>query len=169
MAIRVLKKYDGKKLAWLHAAERFAFLLLLMFLLFRFVLGVGWVSGHSMDPTYNEGTAVVYLRPLQSFEVGDVVAVRMAYGEFYIKRVVALGGDTITIENDALFINGEKENGPWVGAPTQEQSDAMAFPYTVPPRTYFVVGDNRPVSIDSRTFGAVSSSQILGRVLFSIG
>lgn len=166
---RILKKYDGRKLAWLHAGEWFAVVLLLVFLVFRFLLGVSWVDGKSMYPTLDDGNALVYLRVGSHYQVGDIVSVRMAYGEFYVKRVVAVGGDTVDIVDGQLYVNGQPEQGAWAGAETLPQSEAMRFPMQIPAGRYFVLGDNRPVSIDSRTFGAVSRSQIQGKIFFHLG
>lgn len=169
MAGRILKKYDARKGAWLKAGERFALLFLVIFLVFRFLIGISWVSGESMLPTLHDGAAVVYYRPESHYRVGDIVSVKMAYGEYYIKRVAAREGDTVDIVDGVLYVNGQPEQSPWAQGRTEPQSDAVSYPLKVAPGKLFVLGDNREGSIDSRTFGLISRSQTRGRILFHIG
>ena len=168
-ARRFLHKYDAQKGAWLKAAERFAVLLIAALLVSRFLLGVSMVSGESMYPTLNNGAVVVYSRVGSDYSRGDIVSLKMAYGEYYIKRVVAVAGDTVDLRGGILYVNDVPETGDWAHGLTEEQSEAVAFPLTVPEGRLFVMGDNREVSVDSRTFGAVAVSQIRGKVLFHIG
>lgn len=169
MSRRFMGKYDGKKGQWLKNAKQFALLFLVVFLIFRFLIGVSVVSGESMYPTLDDGTVVIYLRPVHSYRVGEIVSVRMAYGEYYIKRVVAVAGDTVDLVDGVAYINGEPESGDWVYGATEDQQSAVTYPLTVPEGKVFVMGDNREGSVDSRTFGCISASQTRGRILFHIG
>lgn len=169
MARRFLGKYDAKKGQWLKNGKHFALLLLIVFLIFRFLIGVSWVSGESMYPTLNNGAAVVYLRPVHNYQVGDIVSVRMAYGEYYIKRVAAVAGDRVELRDGVCYINGQPESGSWVCGRTEDQQSTVSYPLTVPAGRVFVMGDNREGSVDSRTFGCISASQTRGRILFHIG
>lgn len=169
MAGRILRKYDARKGAWLKAGERFALLLVAVFLIFRFLVGVSWVSGHSMEPTLQNGSVVVYYRGTRHYQVGDVVAIKMAYGEYYIKRVVAREGDTVDLRDGILYVNGEPEDSPWAQGVTEPEGEAVTYPLRVAPGKLFVLGDNREESVDSRTFGPVSRSQARGRILFHLG
>lgn len=169
MSGRFLGKYDGRKGAWLKAGKRFALLVAAIFILFRFVLGVGWVSGVSMQPTYRDGTMVVHFRLAKSYRVGDVASVKMPSGEYYIKRVVAVAGDTVELIDGRVYVNGVAETGAYVNGETLPQGEGVSYPLTVPNGRIFVLGDNRVDSVDSRSFGAVAISQTRGKILFSIG
>lgn len=167
MARRMLRKYDGYKGKWLKFGKRYALLILLLFLALRFLIGISWVSGDSMYPTLHNGETVIYLRTARSYEKGDIVSLRMAYGEYYIKRVVAVAGDSVDLHDGKLYINGEPD--PWAHGTTEPQENMVSYPFVVPEGKIFVVGDNREVSIDSRTFGSIALSQTLGKIVFHIG
>lgn len=167
MARRMLRRYDAYKRIWLKTAKQYVLLLAALFLVLRFLIGVGWVSGQSMYPALNDGAAVVYFRPVRRFEAGDIVSVKMAYGEYYIKRVAALPGDTVDIRDGQLLINGSAD--PWASGRTEPLEGGVEYPLTVPEGRLFVVGDNRGASVDSRSFGPVAFSQIRGRIFFHIG
>lgn len=168
MARRFLGKYDGRKGIWLKQGKQYVLLLLILFLIMRFLIGISWVNGESMYPTLKNGAAVIYLRPAKNYQVGDIVSVKMAYGEYYIKRVVAVGGDTVDIRDGQLWINDRSEESSWANGDTEPQDGVVDYPITVPEGKYFVVGDNRPESVDSRTFGAIAASQTRGKILFHL-
>lgn len=163
-----LEKYNYKKLGWLHDSIRFVVIFVVLFVIFRYIIGVSVVDGNSMDPTLKDGQWVVYLRTASHYKVGDMVCVWVPSGNYYVKRVVAVGGDTVEIVDDKLVVNGDDRDIYATGL-TQEQESAVFYPYYVGDGNYFVMGDNRPVSVDSRTFGEVSSLQVKGRIIFHFG
>ncbi len=163
-----LEKYNYKKLGWLHDSIKFVVLFVVLFIIFRYIIGVSVVNGNSMDPTLKDGEWVVYLRTATNYQVGDVVCVWVPSGNYYVKRVVAVGGDTVEIEDGKLVVNGDDSDKYAVGA-TDEQESAVFYPYYIGEGNYFVLGDNREVSVDSRTFGEVSSLQVKGRIIFHFG
>lgn len=161
----ILTKYNAKKLQWLHAALFFAGLVIVLLMVMQIWIGVSRVSGASMENTYRNGSIVLYNRRENNIDYGDVVAIKMASGERYIKRVVGLPGDVIDLKKGTLYVNGIPENRSCANGDTQPQSAAVDYPCTVEEGRYFVLGDNREASIDSRTFGTLSQSQIRGVVL----
>lgn len=167
MRKRFLSKYDGKKQEWLHIVLLLVLMLIVAALILQFIFGISGVSGDSMEPTLHPNDVVLYLRVGKSWDYGDMVAVKMPSGESYIKRIIGMPGDTIDIHDGKLYRNGEEEAGNYPFGFTDGQVNAITYPYLVEPGRYFVLGDNREVSVDSRTFGTVSEIQIKGAVLFS--
>ena len=83
----------------------------------------------------------------------------------YVKRVIAVGGETIDLRDGKVYVNGKLiEYAETRGQPTTPQAATIKYPFTVPPGAIFVLGDNRQSSSDSRTFGAVPVVNIIGKV-----
>lgn len=169
MAKRKFRKFDAYKGVLLKNAELYVLVVVILLVVFRFLIGISWVDGDSMDPTLKNGTAVVYSRVSNHYETGDILSIKMAYGEYYIKRVVALPGDIVNIVDGKLLVNGVPEEGNYARGDTAPEDAEIHYPYTVPGGRLFVLGDNRPVSIDSRSFGPVSFSQVQGKVILHLG
>ena len=126
------------------------------------------VDGSSMNPLLSISEVVVAIRA-DNPERGDVAAFS-SDNKVYIKRVIATGGDTVEIGEDGLVsVNGEALYEPYVASPDIGDCD-MEFPFQVPPGSFFVLGDNRPVSLDSRSqrLGPVGRDQIIGKVVFRV-
>lgn len=163
---RWLRKYDGKKYGWFLQARDFALMLIGLILLFNVFVGVSKVSGHSMDPTLSDGQDVFFTRISFSYSRGQVVFARMPSGSNYVKRIVAVPGDTVDIRDGILYVNGQPEQRLHHIGDTLPQEGIVEYPYTVPEDCFFLVGDNREGSIDSRSFGALPSSSIRGKLIF---
>ena len=131
---------------------------------FRFVIGVSKVSGYSMYPTLENGDFVIYSRLEHTIGYGDIVAIKLASGEKYVKRIVALGGDTVSIKNGVFYVNGVQQDD----MSTLEEDGGLIYPLTVPEGDVFTLGDNRPESIDSRFYGTVNARQIQGVLRYRI-
>src|ERR1700679_1683418 len=82
----------------------------------------------------------------------------------YIKRVIALPGDTLRIDHGVVFVNGNEIKEPYV--PRQCEDDRSQPEMTIPAHEYFVMGDHRSISSDSREFGAVDRDLIYGKAAF---
>lgn len=125
------------------------------------------VTSGSMRPTLSAGDHVLVdklSRRWQSPAVGDLVVFRDPQRrELVVKRVVALGGQTVALEDAELVVDGIVRHEPQVDL---RRIDSTYFgPVTVPPDAVFVMGDNRSESIDSRTYGAIPADDIAGRVV----
>lgn len=152
--------------AWKRLAVSVGCTLLCTLVLFGLVFGPAVVRGSSMVPSFRENDLVLYLRVQRKYNTGDVVILEAdARGlRKVVKRVVALPGDTVDVgPQGGVFVNGEPLEEPHAQGATLRME--TAYPVRLGPGEYFVLGDNREHSIDSRTFGAVTAGQIDGRVL----
>lgn len=86
-----------------------------------------------------------------------------------MKRVIAVGGDTIELKDGGVYVNGSLLQEPYIQGETLEQEGRVEYPLTLEEGQIFVMGDNREVSTDSRSFGVVGKRQIKGKLLFYVG
>ena len=163
---RWLRKYDGKKYGWFLQARDFVLVLIALFLLFNVFVGVSKVSGNSMHPTLLYGQDVFFTRINFSYDRDQVVFARMPAGTNYVKRIVAIAGDTVEIRDGILYVNGEPEQTTKAVGTTLPEEGIVEYPYVVPEGCWFLVGDNREGSVDSRSFGALPTSSIRGKLIF---
>lgn len=166
------KKYFAKKLA-LSLCKVVIIPAMVIYILFSQILGIAMVNGVSMIPTLQD-KSIVMMRRIGAHKPsrGDIIVFKadsFNEGEILIKRVIALGGDTIDIDyiEGNVFINGEKLDEPYV-AETMRNGYGIETPFTVPDGHVFVMGDNRNYSVDSRflTIGCIPYEDIIGIVLF---
>ena len=152
---------------WYEALISAALVLVLVFSLFFRIIQV---DGESMVPTLQNGDKLIVWGAGYEPQRGDVVIVDSytAYGKPLVKRVIAKGGDTVSIDyaTGTVAVNGEVLQEDYIAEPTYLGYD-VTFPYTVPEGTVFVMGDNRNQSLDSRStyVGCIDERDILGRVL----
>ncbi len=147
------------------------------FVLRTFVFTTVSVKGPSMEPTYVHGDLVIVEKVSYLFSKPDrndiVVCEYSTDDELIIKRVIGLPGDEIDIyrEGDryALRLNGELLEERYIKELMQQPGD-MEYPYVVPDGCYFVMGDNRNLSSDSRfmSIGAIPKENIEGKVVFKL-
>ncbi|NWJ44362.1 MAG: signal peptidase I [Chloroflexi bacterium] len=118
------------------------------------------LDGNAMSPTYLKGSRLIYEPRLQYMQ-GDVIVFHdPQQQQERVRRVVATAGQTLQINSGVLFVNGVQVVEPYLA--TKSNRD---FPIiTVPVGAVFVLGDNRDNSLDSRDFGAVPLSNILGAI-----
>jgi signal peptidase I len=127
------------------------------------------VEGTSMMPSLEDQERVFvnkFVYRLESIERGDVVVFRYPRdpSKSYIKRVVGVAGDRIRIDGGQVYVNDRAVNEDYV---PPAYTDARSYPETVvPQQSYFVLGDHRSMSNDSRDFGPVNRSFIYGKAVF---
>lgn len=162
---RAQRKY-GEWKKWLqNFIQLFVIFIILLTLLFRFVVGVAQISGNSMDPTYRNGQTVWYNRIDRSYQAGDIVCFRIPTGDLLVKRIIAVGGDVVDLRDGQVYVNGEKlDESAYAHGNTEEEPGEMTYPYTVPEGSYFMMGDNREESVDSRSFKAIVGAAIRGKL-----
>lgn len=141
-----------------------AMALLLAILLNTFIIQVTDVKQTSMFPTLKEGERLVVLKAWSIRGVlqhGDVVTFQLETSPVaFVKRIIGTPGDTIEIKAGSVWRNGQLLNEPYTNGPTDSLSSVNVF--VVPADSYFVMGDNRQHSQDSRAFGAVESRRMIG-------
>ena len=144
---------------------------IILILLFSLVLRPAAVIGNSMLPNFSGGDRVACVHSFSGYERGDVIIISHATrkDESIIKRVIAVGGDTVDIDfyKGTVSVNGQVLDEPYVNTPTNLSYD-MTFPVTVPEGKLFVLGDNRNGSLDSRStdIGFINENKVLGKVVF---
>lgn len=134
-----------------------------------FFVSVLRVRGDSMSPNLNENELVVSFRTTR-FQPGEIVA--FYYGpSILLKRVIGSPGDIIEIDDAGnVYVNGQMLEESYLTEKHRGDYSDIEYPYQVPEKRYFVLGDNRKESIDSRSYeiGTVTSDQIVGKVLLRI-
>lgn len=127
------------------------------------------VEGTSMMPSLEDQERIFvnkFVYRLEPIERGDVVVFRYPRdpSKSYIKRVIGMAGDHIRIDGGQVFVNDKPLDETYVPS---EYTDQRSYPdITVPPHCYFVLGDHRSMSNDSRDFGSVNQSFIYGKAVF---
>ena len=132
------------------------------------VLPVLQIEGTSMEPTLTSGD-IVLLTKTTSFGHGDICGFAWN-NKILIKRVIGIPGDWIEIDTDGtVYLNGTKLDEPYAEQIAFGECD-LEFPFQVPQQQYFVLGDMRESSIDSRNtlVGCVEYDQIIGKIFFRI-
>lgn len=135
------------------------------------------VSGASMYPTLHNGDRMV-LSKIGDIHRFDVVILKAPDENVeYIKRVIGMPGDTIEMKSGVLYINGKKVDQPFINTEALAKQTVFIDDFTlesltdeskVPEGKYFVLGDNRGVSKDSRMIGFIDRSAIEGKAVFTI-
>jgi len=146
----------------------------LVVLLLGSLLAIYRVVGDSMAPTLSPGSYVLVDRvgtPSDDYRIGDLVAFHApsgweTAGEVLIKRIVGRPGDVITIYEGELHRNGTTAVEPYLrGQGDTEARGRLIGEWIVGPDQYFLLGDNRSPSLDSRLFGPIDLSRLVGRVI----
>jgi signal peptidase I len=148
-----------------------AFSVLLAVILIVFIYQPVKVEGTSMMPALTDQERIFINKFTYRFGSGNIEHSDLVVFWFpldrtksYIKRVIALPGDTVQIDNGTVYVNGTQLDEPYVPNEYRDrQSQALL---TVPPDNYFVLGDHRSSSNDSRAWGTVERKYIYGKAVF---
>ena len=126
------------------------------------------IYGNSMTPTLKEGQIVVSLKG-NDLEQGDLVAFYVG-NKLLVKRVIAESGEWVDItEEGVVFVNGKELDEPYLKEKAFGECD-IELPYQVPESRYFLMGDHRASSVDSRSsvIGCIDKEQIVGKIVFCV-
>lgn len=126
------------------------------------------IYGASMTPTLNEGDIVVSLKGSE-FEKGDLIAFYIG-NKILVKRVIALPGEVVDFDADGnVYVDGRYLEEPYLTEKSLGDAN-IDFPYQVPDKRYFCVGDHRSTSVDSRhsEIGCIAEEQIVGKIVFRV-
>ncbi len=135
--------------------------------LFTYIMSVVKYYGDSMSPTLNDGQ-IFLVSKLSKVESGDIIAFYYN-NKVIVRRVVATGNNQISIDIfGTVSVNGDALEEPYVDNKTLGQCN-LDFPYNIPAKSYFVLGDNRDIAMDSRLseIGVVTEDRLIGKVVFS--
>ena len=164
---------------FLDIIESVVIALSVFLIVYLFIMQPHQVNGKSMFPTYEHGEYLLTDKisyKLGVPERGDVVVFHApeasqcpeGTGCDFIKRVIGVPGDTVLVADDHIYVNGTLLEESYIApeVPTMAGAYTRNGPVTIPSGEYFVAGDNRPHSSDSRVWGPVPLDKIVGKVFF---
>ena len=154
--------------------ETIVFVGSLFIVVYLFILQPNQIKGASMEPTFQNGNYIFTSKVTYKMREpvrGDVVVFHAPRNPDleYIKRVIALPGDTVLVQSEKVYVNGVELTEKYISDVTTLSLAGFlqeGVPITVNKGQYFVMGDNRPRSSDSREFGPITYESIIGQVIF---
>lgn len=138
-----------------------------------YVIGLQQIVGDSMDPTFKNNDVILIDKLTPSFvelERGDIISFYFEESKYLIKRIIGLPGETLEIKENKIYING-KEIKDYVEGVYTSDFNLSEYGYDrIPEDMYFVLGDNRENSMDSRDYrvGLVKRENIVGKKLIRL-
>lgn len=154
--------------------ETITFVASLFIVVYLFILQPNQVKGASMEPTFVTSDYIFTSKityKMRKPQHGDVIVFKSPANPDieFIKRVIGLPGETVEVREGEVYVNDTQIPENYISAKTEEIPGGVlqeGKPITVPPDYLFVMGDNRPRSSDSREFGPIPESSIIGVVFY---
>ncbi|MFA9288399.1 MAG: signal peptidase I [Weeksellaceae bacterium] len=159
---------------FMEILETVVFVGSLFIVVYLFIIQPNQVKGASMEPSFQNGNYIFTSKvtyKLREPNRGDVVVFHSPKNPDieYIKRIIGVPSDVVLIENNEVYVNGVLLTENYISAKTTLIPNGFvqeSVPVTVPAGYYFVLGDNRPRSSDSREFGPITKESIIGTVVY---
>lgn len=141
----------------------YVLIIIAVILIRTFIITPVRVDGASMNQTLEDGQ-ILLLYKLANVDYGDIVVLdEEKEGEIIIKRIIGMPGDTVSIKDNTVYVNGEEVEEDYAYGETSDYEEI-----TLDDDEYFILGDNRPISKDSRYFGPVKEDEIIGKIIFRL-
>lgn len=123
------------------------------------------IHGRSMEPTFHDSERLLISKFAPRFERGDIIIFNHPDepGKRLIKRIIGLPGDNVRIDDGRVFVNGELIAEPYIDPSTRDA--CLMGARVIEPEHYFVLGDNRDISNDSRRIGSIPADAVIGKAL----
>lgn len=155
-----------KKNEWVEWIKAFFIALIIVIIIKVFVISTSVVEGESMEPTLADGDKLIFNKFIYLIgepDRGDVVIIQTSLKN-YVKRIIALPGEVVEVIDHTLYINNKEVEQAYISEEAIKGTGDFG-PTEVPNDSYFVMGDNRVISMDSRHpgFGFIDKDNIIGR------
>jgi len=158
---------------WWQTVKAFDIILIIGLILRIFIIQPFVIEGPSMDDSFHDKEAILVDKISYKFREpirGEVIIfiAPLNNGDDYIKRLIGLPGDKVKIERGKVFVNGKQINEPFLSPTGKTPPNTELTERKLGPDEYFVLGDNRPHSSDSREWGMVPGENIIGRAIVAL-
>ena len=137
-----------------------------LIIVFGYIFGLSRNQSLNMQPAFQDGDLILYLRTYNSYSANDTVLI-LYDDKTMLERVIAVAGDTVDITEAGLMVNGGLVQESYAWGETTQFKDGVTFPLTVPEGKIFVLGDNREHATDSRVLGCIDERDVSGSVIGS--
>lgn len=131
---------------------------------FVFIFGIFRCEDNAMYPAIKSGDLIFYYRLQKNYNTSEAVVIEKD-GEMQVRRIIAGEGDVVEITADGLKINGYLQQETGIYSETLPYTEGIEFPLKIGKDEYFVLGDTRTNTRDSRLYGAVKRNEIKGSVM----
>ena len=157
---------------FLKDSFKYIIIILIFLIVFLYVVGLQQIVGSSMYSTLKNGDLVLLSKAHYKFsnvQRGDIISFLYNDTKYLVKRVIGVPGDKIEIKDNILYINNKKVEEDYLDDVITDDFSLDSLGYDViPDGYYFVMGDNRENSLDSREIGLIKKSDIIGKVIMRI-
>ena len=160
-----LQRIRNRKSRWL-LFRSLAITAVIVYLIFGVFFRIAIVQGNSMVPALKDNDIAMFLNIGAKYQAGDIALIKDESNVEYVKRIVALPGQTVNIDDETgqLIVDGKLLSESYIYEDTYSKN-GVRYPITLGENEYFALGDHRENSKDSRNYGAVTKEQLDGKLL----